>query len=105
MFYKTGWLLGAMLAVMALWMLWLSKKVHGYLPLLGGLSVLGVLAAWREIIRIAYLQPYGYAITDYAVHPDWPSLTLFFMKMCIRDRCGKCARRTRPGGSACRTAI
>lgn len=81
MFYKTGWLLGAMLAVMALWMLWLSKKVHGYLPLLGGLSVLGVLAAWREIIRIAYLQPYGYAITDYTVHPDWPSLTLFFMTL------------------------
>lgn len=81
LFYKTGWLLGGLLAVMAFWMLRLSKKVHGYLPLLGGLLVLGVLAVWREMIRIAYLQPYGYTITDYTVHPDWPSLTLFFMTL------------------------
>lgn len=81
LFYKTGWLLGGLLAVMAFWMLRLSKKIHGYLPLLGGFSVLGVLAAWREMIRIAYLQPYGYTITDYTVHPDWPSLTLFFMTL------------------------
>jgi hypothetical protein len=81
MFYKTGWLLVGLLAVMALWMMRLSKKVHGYLPLLGGLLVLGVLAVWREMIRIAYLQPYGYTITDYTVHPDWPSLTLFFLTL------------------------
>jgi hypothetical protein len=42
------------------------------------LGVLGVLAVWREVIRIAHLQPFGYTIADYPMHVDWPSTLLFF---------------------------
>jgi hypothetical protein len=76
--HPVGWLLLATLVAMGLWMKRMSSNLHGYLPVLGGLGVVAVLALWREIIRIQYLKPFGYSITDYTVHIDWPSTLLFF---------------------------
>jgi len=39
---------------------------------------LALLAWWREVIRIHYLTPFHYTITDYPVHADWPTTILFF---------------------------
>lgn len=73
-----GWLIVAALAAMALWMRADSAGTHGYLPLAGGVALLGVLAIWREVIRVHYLRPLGYDIHTYGVHVDWPSTVLFF---------------------------
>jgi hypothetical protein len=76
--HPMGWALGASLLALAWWVQRRGLQVHGYLPMLAGLGVLGVLAVWRELIRIRYMLPFGYDITDYTVHADWPSMVLFF---------------------------
>jgi hypothetical protein len=76
--HPVGWLLVAAVVAMAFWMKRLKAGTHGYLPVLGGLGVLAVLALWREVVRVAHLQPFGYDITTYTVHTDWPSALLFF---------------------------
>ena len=76
--HPVGWLLLVTLVAMVWWMKRINTTLHGYLPLLGGLGVLTVLALWREIIRIQYLKPFGYSIGDSIVHTDWPSTFLFF---------------------------
>lgn len=76
--HPVGWLLIAMLAALAVWMLRLKPSTHGYLPAAAGVALLAVLALWREIVRIAHLRPFGYDITSYPVHLDWPSTLLFF---------------------------
>lgn len=76
--HPVGWLLAFMLVVMLAWTRYLTQRIHGYLPLSGGLAVLAVLSLWREIIRIHYLQPFHYTITDYPTNLDQPSLLLFF---------------------------
>lgn len=78
MLHPVGWLLVAALAAMLVWMKRLKAATHGYLPVLGGLGVLAVLALWREVVRMAHLKPFGYDITTYTVHVDWPSTLLFF---------------------------
>ncbi|MGB5235364.1 MAG: hypothetical protein WBN85_09370 [Candidatus Macondimonas sp.] len=79
--HPVGWLLAAALLLMGVWVKRLPQNGHGYLPLLGGVFVLGLLAVWREIVRIHYLQPFGYAVADYPVHVDWPSTILFFLTL------------------------
>jgi hypothetical protein len=76
-----GWLLFIALVAMGFWAKRLKQSIHGYIPLLSGLGVLAVLAIWREIIRIQYLNPFGYSINDYKIHADWPSTLLFFMTL------------------------
>jgi hypothetical protein len=76
--HPVGWLLVLLLIGLMLWLKKFHSQVHGYMPLLTGLSFLGGLAWWREVIRITYLKPFNYAIVDYPVHPDWPSTILFF---------------------------
>ena len=76
--HPVGWLLVASIVAMLLWMKRLKATTHGYMPLVGGLGVLAVLALWREIVRIAHLKPFGYDISNYVVHIDWPSTLLFF---------------------------
>lgn len=78
MLHPVGWLLVVTLAAMLAWMKRLKTATHGYLPVLGGLGVLAVLALWREVVRMEHLKPFGYDITTYAVHVDWPSTLLFF---------------------------
>lgn len=78
MAHPMGWVLVLVLAVMAAWMKRLKAEAHGYGPVAGGLGVLAVLALWREVVRMAHLKPFGYDITTYAVHVDWPSTLLFF---------------------------
>ncbi|KOR30581.1 hypothetical protein TI04_05050 [Achromatium sp. WMS2] len=73
-----GWLLAVSLMAMSMWIRNMPPKVHGYVPLLGGLGVLTLLAIWREIVRIQYLKPFGYSIADYTVNLDLPSTLLFF---------------------------
>ncbi|WP_321845069.1 hypothetical protein [Paraburkholderia bannensis] len=76
--HPVGWLIVGAIATMALWMRQLDDNAHGYLPATFGLALLGLLATWREIIRIHYLRPLGYTIRTYPVHADWPSTVLFF---------------------------
>jgi hypothetical protein len=76
--HPVGWLLVLALMGMTVWMMRLKADTHGYLPVLGGLGVLAVLAFWREIVRIAHLKRFGYDITTYIVNIDWPSTLLFF---------------------------
>lgn len=76
--HPVGWLLAVSLLAFAWWLRRAGDRVHGYLPMLAGLGVLGILAVWRELIRIRYMIPFGYDIRDYTVHADWPSMVLFF---------------------------
>lgn len=78
MLHPVGWLLVVALAAMLVWMTRLKVATHGYLPVFGGFGVLAVLALWREVVRMAHLKPFGYDITTYTVHVDWPSTLLFF---------------------------
>jgi hypothetical protein len=76
--HPVGWFIVGALATMALWMRQLGDDTHGYLPAICGFGLLGVLAVWREVIRIHYLRPLGYTVQTYPVHADWPSTVLFF---------------------------
>lgn len=76
--HPVGWIIVAAIAAMALWIGTRGNQSHGYLPAGCGVSLLGVLSIWREIIRVRYLRPFGYDIGDYPVHADWPSTVLFF---------------------------
>ena len=76
--HPLGWLLCAALLVMTVWMWRRRSDSHAYLPLLGTAALLALLALWREVIRIAYLRPFGYDIATYPMHIDWPSTLLFF---------------------------
>ena len=73
-----GWIFGLSLLAAAGWLRALRRpQGYGYLGLSVGVSILSLLAVWREVIRMAYLAPFGYSVGDYTVHPDWPSLALF----------------------------
>lgn len=76
------------------WVLWLGTLAliwhlrraralagQGYVVLGMGFGLLGLLAVWREVIRIAHLAPLGYSVADYTVHPDWHSLALFLLTL------------------------
>ncbi|WP_321949244.1 MULTISPECIES: hypothetical protein [unclassified Paraburkholderia] len=76
-----GWLLVAGLVAMAWWMHRLNPATHGYLPAVASIALLGLLSLWREIIRTAYLRPFGYDVYTYPVHFDWPSTFLFFITL------------------------
>ena len=76
--HPLGWILAAALAAMAGWTFKLDASRARYGPLWASLIVLGLLAVWREVIRIAHLSPFGYRVGDYPVHADWPSMLLFF---------------------------
>jgi len=76
--HPVGWLLAGTLLALAHFVRRLGHRMHGYVPLLAGLGVLGILAVWRELIRIRYMLPFGYDTRDYTVHVDWPSMVLFF---------------------------
>ena len=77
--HPVAWLLVAAVLAMSVWVRRLSlDAVHGYLPLAGGFGVLALLAVWREVVRMHHLAPFGYDITSYTVHVDWPSTLLFF---------------------------
>ena len=78
LFHPVGWLLFLSLGLLWLAVFYLPAKNRGYALLGGGFSLLGILAVWREIIRIAYLAPFGYSISTYKINVDWPSLALFF---------------------------
>lgn len=78
--HPVAWLLLATLLSLAVWLwLWRVQAVQGrgYALTTAGFAVLGLLAILREVIRVAYLAPFGYHIADYKVHTDWPSLVLF----------------------------
>jgi hypothetical protein len=76
--HPLGWVLVAAVAGMMWWSSRFSMQTHGYQPVLAGVGLLGLLAWWREIIRIHYLAPYNYRVSDYPVHIDWPTTILFF---------------------------
>lgn len=56
---------------------------HGYRALLIYGSIITALAALREMVRIAYLQPFNYDIMTYKVVTDWPSTALFFLTFIV----------------------
>lgn len=78
--HPVGWLLLLALVGLGVW-LWRASKPSGYRLVLGNIAVLGVLAVWREIIRIRYLLPFDYDIRTYPVHSDVPSTALFFLTL------------------------
>jgi hypothetical protein len=73
-----GWILVLWCIALALW---LKRKTslqqQGYVALSAGFGLVGLLAVWREVIRMTYLGNLGYHIADYPVHVDWPSMALF----------------------------
>jgi hypothetical protein len=79
--HPVGWLLALSIVGMVIWMKSLKSNTHGYIPIMGALWVLSVLAIWREVIRIIHLKPFGYDITTYTIHADWPSAVLFFLTL------------------------
>ena len=76
--HPVGWALAAALLAMGIWTARLDAATHGYLPAAASFAVLGLLAVWREIIRAVSLKRFGYDIGNYPVHPDWPTMLLFF---------------------------
>ena len=80
--HPLGWALVLWCLALALW---LRRKTtwqgEGYLATTLGWGLLGLLAIWREVIRIKHLTPLGYSIGDYPVHADWPSLVLFSLTL------------------------
>ncbi|MEG6510254.1 hypothetical protein V6C03_14885 [Methyloligella sp. 2.7D] len=74
-----GWAVAAALAVLLFEVTYFRDRLHGYLFLAGGMVMLLLLAIWREVIRVAYLAPFGYSVVDEKVNADWPSLALFFL--------------------------
>lgn len=76
--HPVGWSLAVALAALAYGAWHGGAAGRGYRGLAAGLGVLGLLALWREIVRVSYLAPFGYRVADYKVHADWPSLGLFF---------------------------
>lgn len=79
--HPVGWLLALTLALLGLAVWRAEAKGRGYLLLGAAFSMLSILALWREIVRIAYLSPFGYTISTYKIHIDWPSLGLFFLSL------------------------
>jgi hypothetical protein len=75
--HPVAWLLVAALLVL----LWTAMNVkpagRGYALVGAGVVVLLLVSLWREIVRIAYLAPFGYTIDDYKTNIDWPSAILF----------------------------
>jgi hypothetical protein len=78
--HPVGWLLFAALIGLGLW-LWRTTGPSGYRLVLGNIALLGVLAVWREIIRVRHLLPFDYDIHTYPVHADLPSTALFFLTL------------------------
>ncbi|WP_234263799.1 hypothetical protein [Hydrogenophaga sp. NFH-34] len=76
--HPIGWLLVATVLALAVWVRRFPQRTHGYAPLSAGWGLLALLAVWREVIRVQLLRPFGYDITSYTVHADWPSTALFF---------------------------
>lgn len=75
--HPLGWVLWLGLVVMTLWLNRAVGLIHPYVPMLCGFFILLLLAIWREVIRMAHLRPFGYDISTYPVHVDWPSAVLF----------------------------
>jgi hypothetical protein len=78
--HPLGWLLLAALIGLGIW-LWRAQRAAGYPLVVANLGLLGVLAVWREVIRIRYLRPFGYDIANYPMHLDLPSTALFFLTL------------------------
>ncbi|CAG9200670.1 conserved membrane hypothetical protein [Paraburkholderia tropica] len=76
-----GWSIVGALAIMGAWMRLPGSSVQGYLPMVANFGIVSLLAVWREVIRMRYLKPLGYDIHSYTVHPDAPSMLLFFLTL------------------------
>ncbi|WP_133492997.1 hypothetical protein [Alcanivorax sp. 24] len=80
--HTPGWLLAGALIILAIQIDRLgSLPGRGYLLLFSGLIPLGLMALWREVIRVHAMKPFGYDIHDYTVHADLPSTILFFLTL------------------------
>lgn len=73
-----GWLMVIAILVVANFARDEKGRLHGYTLIGLGVGILAMLAVWREVVRVTYLKPFGYAIADYKVNVDWPSMFLFF---------------------------
>jgi hypothetical protein len=73
-----GWLLLAAILIVAQFARDKTGQVRGYALIAQGVGILAMLAIWREVVRATYLKPFGYAVGDYKVNVDWPSIFLFF---------------------------
>jgi hypothetical protein len=76
--HPLGWIIPVGLLMLA----WLASQAHarlsGYTLVGLGVAMDGLVGIWREIVRVAYLKPFHYAVSTYTVHPDLPSTVLFF---------------------------
>jgi len=73
-----GWLMVMALLLMANILRDEKSSLNGYKLVAGGMGILTMLAIWREVVRVTYLKPFGYVVSDYKVNVDWPSTFLFF---------------------------
>ncbi len=73
-----GWLMAFAILILANVVRDEKENVHGYALAGLGTGIVVMLAIWREMVRAAYLKPFGYVVSDYKVNVDWPSMLLFF---------------------------
>jgi hypothetical protein len=73
------WLLLIYLAVLAaaFWFTRTNTEGQGYKLLTLSVGMAGLVAIFREVIRMAYMAPFNYNVLDYKVHWDIPSFALF----------------------------
>jgi hypothetical protein len=76
-------LLGLYLLVLAfgLWHQRDGAPGRGYLMMLLASGMAALVAIFREALRVAYMQPFGYDVLDYKVMADYPSTALFFLTL------------------------
>ncbi|MGD9708969.1 MAG: hypothetical protein AB7U65_04035 [Halothiobacillaceae bacterium] len=81
--HPMSWLLLAFVGVLA-GAAWLARKGEagaGYRLMALGVGMAALVAIFREALRMAYLQPFGYSVLDYKVLWDMPSFVMFLLTL------------------------
>lgn len=77
--HPMSWLLLAYLIVLvaAMWLARNKAEAQGYRLMTLSVGMAALVAIFREVLRMAFMNPFHYNILDYTVHWDVPSFALF----------------------------